>query len=64
MCNELTKYEQCIVDRFNNYEKEAQITMRKVETFRKVMLSVLGPKANCDLCGNQHWPLCGSEVEE
>lgn len=27
----------------------------------RAMLRSLGEKANCHLCGNQHWPICKKE---
>lgn len=61
MDNKLSEYEQSVIDEFNHYEKEAHTAMRKVETLRRAMLKVLGHKANCHLCGNQHWPVCEKE---
>lgn len=54
----LTKYEQGVIDEFKYYENEAHVAMRKAETFRRAMLSTLGHKADCPLCGNRHWPVC------
>lgn len=61
MYNELTEYEQSVIDEFKHYEKEAHVAMRKVEAFRRTMLSTLGRKADCHLCGNHHWPVCNAK---
>lgn len=58
MYKDLSKYEQSVVEEFKQYELEAHTAMRKVETKRRAMLSVLGHKADCHLCGNRHYPIC------
>lgn len=55
---ELTKHEKEMMAEVDYYEHEAKVAADKARTIRRAALQVLGPKADCHLCGNQHWPLC------
>lgn len=54
----LTKKEEAMMAEVEYYEHEAIVASNKARAVRRAALEALGPKADCRLCGNRHYPLC------
>lgn len=60
---ELTEKQISWINLYEKAEQQLKEAKDRVVMIRREMLNALGEKADCDLCGNRHWPTCDERGE-